>query len=355
MDRISDYDYELPPELIASTPAAVRDAARMLVVDRASGTLSHATVRDLPGFLRPRDCLVVNDTRVIPARLLGRRTATGGRWEGLFLGTTPSGDWRLLSHSRGRLLEGESVTVVPVHRADAQESLTLTLLGREPEGVFVFHPEGGGSLPGSAIETLQQFGTVPLPPYIARDVATPDDFERYQTTYARNPGAVAAPTAGLHLTPELLSQCEAKGVGRAAVTLHVGVGTFRPVSVEQLDDHRMHSEWCDVPGETVVRIRATRAAGGRVIAVGTTTVRTLESASRSGELREWQGETDIFIRPPWTFRSVDVLLTNFHLPRSTLLVLVSAFAGRELIRQAYETAIAERYRFFSYGDAMLIV
>ena len=351
MNRITDYDYELPPELIASTPAAQRDAARLLVVDRATSSLSHRTVRDLPELLRPRDCLVVNDTRVLPARLLGKRTATGGRWEGLFLGTTPAGDWRLLSQSRGRLLEGEQVTVIAAHAGGAAP-LELTLLEREPEGgVFVFRP----AVSEPALDLLQRYGTVPLPPYIERELATPDDFERYQTTYAARPGAVAAPTAGLHLTPELFQRCEARRIARASVTLHVGIGTFRPVSVERLDDHRMHAEWCEVPQATVERLRETREAGGRIVAVGTTTVRTLESAARAGKLTPWQGETDIFIRPSWTFRSVDCLLTNFHLPRSTLLVLVSALAGRELIRKAYEEAISQRYRFFSYGDAMLIV
>ncbi|MCC7419417.1 MAG: tRNA preQ1(34) S-adenosylmethionine ribosyltransferase-isomerase QueA [Planctomycetaceae bacterium] len=349
MDRLSDYDYSLPPGLIATAPPAEREAARLLVVHRRSQRWEHATIRDLPQFLRPGDCLVLNDTRVLPARLRGLREATGGKWEGLYLSSRKDGCWRLLSHSRGRLLDREFVDVT--HASDPSHRLRLQLIEREADGVFVFRPESERSF----LDLLDEFGTVPLPPYIGRDEPTAADRERYQTMFAREPGSVAAPTAGLHFTPELFARCADQGVQRATVTLHVGVGTFRPVNVENLADHHMHSEWCTVPEVTVRQIDATRSAGGRVVAVGTTTVRTLESAAREGSLRPWQGETNIFIRPPWTFRTIDALLTNFHLPKSTLLILISALAGRDLILAAYQAAIEARYRFFSYGDAMLIL
>lgn len=351
MESLSDYDYELPEELIAAEPLPERDQSRLLVVDRAAQGWHHRGIRDLPEFLRPGDCLVLNDTQVIPARLLGERTATGGKWEGLFLGTTTAGQWRLIGQSRGALRPGETVTVRPAHHPESSETLVLTLLDREADGVWHARP----NREEGALELLARFGTVPLPPYIRRKLASAQDWQRYQTTYSRHPGAVAAPTAGLHFTPELLDACRARGVETAFVTLHVGIGTFRPIAVERLSDHHMHAEWCAVPPETADRVNATRAAGGRIIAVGTTTVRTLESLGRDGTLRAGQGETDLFIRPPYAFRMVDGLLTNFHLPRSTLLVLVSALAGRELIRRAYAAAIAERYRFFSYGDAMPIL
>jgi S-adenosylmethionine:tRNA ribosyltransferase-isomerase len=349
MDRLSDYDYSLPPELIATAPPAEREGARLLVVRRQEQRWEHATIRDLPHLLRSGDCLVLNDTRVLPARLRGLREATSGKWEGLYLSNRADGCWRLLSHSRGRLLEREFVQVTA--SGDPARRLRLQLIEREADGVFVFRPESDRPF----LDLLEEFGTVPLPPYIGRDEPTAADRERYQTTFAREPGSVAAPTAGLHFTPELFAQCDQRGVQRGTVTLHVGVGTFRPVSVENLADHHMHSEWCTVPDETVRRIHDTRAAGGRVVAVGTTTVRTLESAAREGTLATWQGETNIFIRPPWSFQTIDALLTNFHLPKSTLLMLVSALAGRDLILAAYQAAIEARYRFFSYGDAMLIL
>jgi len=227
----------------------------------------------------------------------------------------------------------------------------LRLVARDADGQWTAAPESSGD----PLVILGDFGTVPLPPYIGRDLADASDWDRYQTTFARQPGAVAAPTAGLHFTPALLDECRAAGVGTAFVTLHVGVGTFRPIAVDRLSEHHMHSEWCDVPEATVAALQATRLRGGRIVAVGTTSVRSLESAARDGELRPWSGSTDIFIHPPYRFRSVDALLTNFHLPRSTLLVLVSTFAGTDFIRRAYSLAGTERYRFYSYGDAMLIV
>jgi len=346
-DRLSTYDYSLPEDLIAKTPLPTRDASRLLVVSRGSGQIRHLLIRDLPDLLAPSDCLVLNNTRVLPARLIGHRVATGGKWEGLYLGNDAQGRWRMIGQTRGYLQSGESVAIT-----NAKERLQLTLKAREPDGVFVFSPD----LPESAVDLLTRFGQLPLPPYFDRKTPDADDLERYQTVYAAAPGSIAAPTAGLHFTPELLARCEARGIRRAAVTLHVGLGTFRPVSAENLAEHVMHSEWCDLRDDTVQAIDRVRTLGGRVVAVGTTSLRTLESAAQIHDpLQPWQGETQLFVRPPYQFRVVDALLTNFHLPKSTLLMLVSAFAGVELIRRAYQEAIRERYRFFSYGDAMLLL
>lgn len=352
-DKLSNYDYELPAELIAKQPLPERDASRLLVLDRKTGSIRHRGIRDLPGLLSAGDCLVLNNSRVLPARLFGVRTKTGGKWEGLFLGSTPEGLWRLIGQTRGYLRLDETVTMTSA----TGETLILTLIRKEVDGVCQFQT----SLPESFLDLLQRFGTVPLPPYMDRKQATASDWERYQTTYALHPGSVAAPTAGLHFTPGLLNECRARGIGRAEVTLHVGIGTFRPVSVENLAEHQMHSEWCELPADTACKLATTRAAGGRIICVGTTSLRTLESAwntaasvSQPG-FHEWAGETNLFIRPPYEFHAADVLLTNFHLPKSTLLMLVMAFGGIELVREAYRSAIAERYRFFSYGDAMLIL
>jgi len=351
MNELHQYDYHLPEELIAGSPLEQRDKARLLVVDRSNAKLQHRLVCELPDLLAEHDCLVLNDTQVIPARLLGRRAATGGKWEGLYLGTNAAKTWRLIGQTRGKLEIGEKVVVYPAHAPESGDELWLTLLERQPGNVWVARPDSEQS----ALELLRRYGTVPLPPYIGRKLATPDDWSRYQTTYARRPGAVAAPTAGLHFTPDLFEQCHLRGIGSAFVTLHVGLGTFRPIEAENLSDHRMHSEWCEVSRETAERIRATKRQGGRVVAVGTTTVRTLETAPCSPEIDAWQGETDLFIRPPYKFQIVDALLTNFHLPKSSLMVMVSAFAGIELIQRAYACAIREQYRFYSYGDAMLIL
>lgn len=352
-DQLVTYDYLLPEDLIAKEPLPIRDASRLMVLDRTSQTLTHRTIRDLPDLLRTGDCLVLNNSLVLPARLFGVRTATQGKWEGLYLNSTPSGLWRLIGQTRGYLRPNELITIT---NSDG-ESLQLRLIEKEAEGVCQFEP----SSTGTVLELLQRFGTVPLPPYMNRKQATPADWERYQTTYARHPGSVAAPTAGLHFTPELLETCAQRGICRAEVTLHVGVGTFRPVAVENLSEHTMHSEWCELSVAAANLLNETRNQGGRVVAIGTTSLRTLESACRATSLlkpegfREWQGETDLFIRPKYSFASTDVLLTNFHLPKSTLLMLVAAFAGLDFVLEAYRTAIAERYRFFSYGDAMLIL
>ncbi|MEX2286996.1 MAG: tRNA preQ1(34) S-adenosylmethionine ribosyltransferase-isomerase QueA [Planctomycetaceae bacterium] len=353
MDELRHYDYDLPAELIASEPLAQRDSARLLVVNRHTGTFTHHKIRELPALLRSGDRLVLNDTRVLPARLFGTRTTTGGKWEGLYLSSDAAGRWRMLSQSRGKLQVGEKIAIHPAHGEQPSETsrLELTLVTKDDDGVWTFQP----SLADNAVELLLRFGTVPLPPYIHRALPTADDWQRYQTTYARRFGAVAAPTAGLHFTPELLQECRDKGIDQTYVTLHVGIGTFRPIDVENLADHRMHAEWCELSPEAADEINRTREADGRIVAVGTTSVRTLESAARDEKVQAWSGETDLFIRPPYTFRAVDCLLTNFHLPKSTLLVLVSAFAGLELTRAAYQAAIDARYRFYSYGDAMLIL
>jgi S-adenosylmethionine:tRNA ribosyltransferase-isomerase len=337
------FDYELPSDLIAQEPAPERDQARLLVVRRSDGSLHHHVVTDLPALLDPGDLLVLNDTQVLPARLLGRRARTGGKWEGLFLCQHPDGLWELMSQTRGRLTEGETIDVAP-------GPLRLELIGRSGA-----HWLARPSEAGSSVELLQRYGHVPLPPYIRKGRAEPGDRERYQTVYAKRAGAVAAPTAGLHFTPHLLERLGQRGIQTAVVTLHVGLGTFQPIQAEDFRQHRMHREWGELPAATAEAIAKRRQSGKRVVAVGTTTVRLLETVAATGEIRPWSGETDLYIYPPYEFRAVDTLLTNFHLPRSTLLLLVGAFAGVELLRKAYETAIAERYRFFSYGDAMLIL
>lgn len=345
---ISQYDYELPKRLIAQQPLKRRSDARLLVVDRASASLQHHHIRDLPNLLAPGDCLVINDTRVVPARLVGFRAATGGRWEGLFLSADEQGNWRLLAKTRGKLQAGEHIEIANEH---LQKAFSIRLVLKEPEGSWIAKPD----VSGDPLALLERVGRVPLPPYIRGGEMVAADRERYQTVYADKPGSVAAPTAGLHFTPELLKRLEAGGVATARVTLHVGLDTFRPVTTDTLEAHRMHSEWCQVTPEVVEMIGRTKASRGRTVAVGTTSVRVLETAARSGGLEPFCGPTDLFIRPPYEFRAVDALLTNFHLPRTTLLVLVRTFGGDELVRQAYEEAIREEYRFYSYGDAMLIL
>lgn len=353
-DEAEHYDFELPPELIAQQPVAVRSDARLLVVCRGRGELEHAHVRDLPDYVLPADCLVVNDSRVIPARLWGYRQATGGRWQGLFLSSSEPDIWRVLCKTRGKLQPGERITLVDRQGVSA---VSLRMLARLEGGAWAVRVESGLD----TWELLQRVGRVPLPPYIRRGQMVEDDLRWYQTVYADRPGSVAAPTAGLHLTDSLLHQLQRQGTRLTRVTLHVGLGTFRPLAVERLDAHEMHAEWGELTADTAATLNQVRADGGRIVAVGTTSVRVLESAaaqlggSASAPLSAWSGETRLFIRPPYNFRAVDVLLTNFHLPRSTLLVLVRTLGGDELIRRAYAEAIRERYRFYSYGDAMLIL
>lgn len=349
------FDYEVPRRLVAQEPLRHRADARLMVVDRRRQSVDHYHVRDLPHLLPDGDRLVLNDTRVIPAQLAGSRSQTGGRWQGLFIAATPDGNWRILCKTRGRLNPGEAVTLVD---REGRQSVKLRLLERQEEGQWLAQPESDEP----TVALLERLGRVPLPPYIRGGNMVDSDVGSYQTVFARQPGAIAAPTAGLHFTNELLKALEARGIGNSKVTLHVGLGTFRPIEAEVIEDHRMHTEWGEITEVTAAALNATRAAGGRVIAVGTTVTRVLETAMlRAGTPADrravpaWQGDTDLFIRAPFEFRVVDALLTNFHFPRTTLLLLVQAFGGAELIARAYETAIREEYRFYSYGDAMLIV
>jgi S-adenosylmethionine:tRNA ribosyltransferase-isomerase len=336
---VEEFDYELPGELIAQEALPERDAGRLLVLPREEGDPQHRRVRDLPGLLRAGDVVVVNDARVIPARLRGRKEGTGGKVEVLLVEPLGGADWLALAQSSKPLRPG---AVVEAHGA------RLTVVALRGEGEIVVRLP----LDGEALWSyLEEAGEMPLPPYIERP-ALPEDRERYQTIFARERGAVAAPTAGLHFTPRLLEELSDRGVRLAKVTLHVGPGTFLPVRSRKVEEHRMHRERYHVPAATV---EAVAAAQGRVIAVGTTVLRTLEAAHAGEGLREGPGSTDLFITPGYRFRAVQGLLTNFHLPRSTLLMLVSAFAGLPRIRAAYREAVARRYRFFSYGDAMLIV
>jgi S-adenosylmethionine:tRNA ribosyltransferase-isomerase len=335
---LADFDYALPPELIAQHPLPERSESRLL--DGTGDVPVDRTVAELPSLLEPGDLLVVNDTRVVRARFFGRK-ASGGAVEVLVERALPDTRHEVLAHLRaskapraGQLLR----------LADAFD---VEVLGRGGPDDALFHL----SLPADPFELMQRHGHVPLPPYIAH-ADDAEDERRYQTVFAAKPGAVAAPTAALHLDEPLLARIEARGVRRASVTLHVGAGTFQPVRVDDIAGHRMHHEWFEVPQATVDAITVTKARGGHVVAVGTTSVRALESAARDGALRAMRGDTDIFITPGFRFRVVDRLLTNFHLPKSTLLMLVSAFAGHERVTALYRHAVAQRYRFFSYGDAM---
>ncbi|MCW8806903.1 MAG: tRNA preQ1(34) S-adenosylmethionine ribosyltransferase-isomerase QueA [Rhodanobacter sp.] len=336
----SDFDFELPPELIAQAPLPERSASRMLLLDVAADTRQDRMFRELPELLRAGDLLVFNDTRVLPARLHGRKS-TGGEVEILIERVTGAHEATVQLGVSKKPKEGARIEL-----ADGSHALVL---GRD-EGFFRLRFEA----PEPLEKLLLKLGEMPLPPYIERQ-ADASDTERYQTVFAREPGAVAAPTAGLHFDQAMLAALRERGVDFGYVTLHVGAGTFQPVRTDDLRDHRMHREWLNVGAHLIGQIRRARANGGRVIAVGTTVVRALESASKNGQLHPFAGETQIFIFPGYRFSSVDGLLTNFHLPQSTLLMLVSALAGREFMLDAYRHAVEQRYRFFSYGDAMLIL
>ncbi len=348
----SDFDYDLPGQLIAQEPAHPRDSSRLMVLDRRSGRRGHHVFTDLPGLLRPGDLLVVNDTRVVAARFACRR-ATGGRIEGLLLRERSIGTWEVMLKGAGRCRLGEELTVC------GDDAVGLTLSANAGAGIWTVEvrPAEG------AAELLDRVGKTPLPPYIRRPgkMADAEDRLAYQTAYAACPGAVAAPTAGLHLTDAVLAALAAGGVERRSVTLHVGLGTFAPVKVEDLARHPMHEEWYEITQPTADAVDAARASGRRIVAVGTTSVRVLESAAAAGPPGARQGWTDLFIRPPAEFRAVDALLTNFHQPRSTLLMLVAAFCspgstdGVGVILDAYAEAVRLGYRFYSYGDAMLIL
>jgi S-adenosylmethionine:tRNA ribosyltransferase-isomerase len=340
--RTADFDYHLPPELIAQRPTARRDASRLLVVERATQRLLHHVFSDLPDLLAPGDLLVVNDSRVRAARLRGTRLPGGGTVELLLLQQAGPEEWLCLARPAKRLRLGTEVVF-----GQGQLRGTVQAVMEDGQRLVRFIPVD------RSLDALRAaLGELPLPPYIH---AYPEDPERYQTVYARELGSVAAPTAGLHFTSELLQRLAHKGVQAASVTLHVGLGTFKPVQTETIAAHRMHAEYGVLPAPTAAAIAATRRAGHHIVAVGTTAVRVLESAALAGQMEGWSGWTDIFIYPGFQFQVCDALITNFHLPRSTLLMLVSAFAGKPLIEQAYGEAVAQRYRFFSFGDAMLIL
>ena len=336
----SDFYFDLPEELIAQTPLERRDASRLLVLNKKTGELEHRHFYDLPEYLHEGDCLVMNDSRVLPARLLGCRSS-GGSVELVLLRDLGEGKWECLSRPGRKTKPGTELSF-----GDGELTATVLAVTEGGNRIVQFHYEG------IFLEVLERLGKMPLPPYIKAEL---NDAERYQTVYSREVGSAAAPTAGLHFTQELLQKLADKGVRLCYVTLHVGLGTFRPVKEEEIEDHPMHAEFCMIPEETARIVNETKKNGGRVIAVGTTSCRTLESfASADGALSPSSGWTDIFIYPGYTFKCIDALITNFHLPESTLIMLVSALAGRETILHAYETAVKERYRFFSFGDAMLI-
>jgi S-adenosylmethionine:tRNA ribosyltransferase-isomerase len=341
--QTSDFDFSLPDELIAQHPVEPRDRSRLMVVRRKEGRWEHRSFHELPELLDAGDVLVRNNTRVVPARLIGHREETGGKWEGLFLRTLPDGAWEVLATTRGRPMAGERVVV--------GHGLRLILVEKGEGGRWIVRAEADE--PASAL--LDLHGQVPLPPYIRKGREGPGDRLRYQTLYARVPGAVAAPTAGLHFTDAVFERLAARGIAVVDATLHVGLGTFRPIEAERIEDHTLHAEWAELTASAVAVLAERRSRGGRIVAVGTTSARILETAAASGRVMAFAGESALYLRPGHTFLGLDALVTNFHLPRSSLLVLVSALAGVDLIRAAYAEAIRERYRFYSYGDAMLIL
>ena len=336
----SEFSVDLPQELIAQTPLPRRDASRLMLLDKVTGEISHRHFYELPSLLQAGDCLVMNDSRVIPARLFGVRP-TGGAVEVVLLRDLGGSRWECLTRPGRKTPPGTQISF-------GEGELTAEVVSAGADGNKILRFDYQGIF----LEVLDRLGQMPLPPYIKTKL---QDKERYQTVYARDPGSAAAPTAGLHFTPELLQALRDKGVSLCWLTLHVGLGTFRPVKEENIEDHPMHAEYCVIPPETAETINAARAAGGRIIAVGTTSCRTLESfAAEDGTITSRSGWTDIFIYPGYRFKAIDALITNFHLPESTLIMLVSALAGRENVLNAYKAAVEERYRFFSFGDAMFI-
>jgi len=338
--KTSDFYYHLPEELIAQTPLKQRDSSRLMHVTRENGGIEHLVFSDIIDYLQPGDCIVMNDSRVLPARLIGNRP-TGGAVEVLLLKELHDNQWECLVRPGKKLKTGQKIVF-------GNGELNAEIIDVLEDGNRIVQFQYDGIF----LEILEQLGKMPLPPYIKEEL---QDNERYQTVYSRELGSAAAPTAGLHFTKELLEKIKAKGVSEAFVTLHVGLGTFRPVKVEDVTNHHMHSELCMINAETAELLNKTKESGGRVICVGTTSCRTLESlVNPDGSFSEKSAWTDIFIYPGYHFKAMDALITNFHLPESTLIMLVSAFAGKELIMKAYETAVQERYRFFSFGDAMFI-
>jgi len=342
--KISLFDYDLPEELIAQFPLPKRDESRLMVLDRRTETISHHIFSQLPDFLNNGDLLVMNNTKVIPARLIGKKEKTGGDVEILLLSVMANGLWKALVKHSSRIKYGSKVIF-------GDGRLTARILDKteSQERLIKFETDGN---PKKLIEEL---GKPPLPPYIKREIE-PEDKERYQTIYAKEEGAVAAPTAGLHFTEAVFENLKVKGIDRVEITLHVGLGTFQPVKTENVEDHIIHEEIFSIPSEVAKRINETRSKGGKIVAVGTTTVRALESSiDANGEIIPRSGSTNIYIYPGFKFRAVDAMITNFHLPKSTLIMLVCAFAGRDFVMRAYHSAIKEKYRFYSYGDAMLIL
>ncbi len=339
------FNYDLPPELIAQHPPERRELARMMVLHRDSGTVEHRTITDITTYLRAPDVVVLNNTKVVPARIFGHKASSGGKVEVLLLEESAPGEWKVLMKASRRPKIGDELAL-----CSGKVKATMLYDGEQGEAVLKIDSDR------PLMEILDEEGVPPLPPYITRKNQTREQIEtdkqRYQTVYASEPGAAAAPTAGLHFTPELFDKLAANGIHKAELTLHVGLGTFRPVSADLITDHEMHHERYAISSDAAETINAARQSGGRVIAVGSTSVRTLESVV---PIRKAEGATNIFIYPPYDFRNVDAILTNFHLPRSTLLMMMSAFAGREQMLEAYQVAVAEKYRFFSYGDCMLML
>ena len=341
MMKTSDFFYDLPQELIAQTPAEPRDSSRLLVLNRKTGEIQHRCFSNILDYLNPGDLLVVNNSRVIPARLFGKRTDTGGDVELLLLSQHKTNVWETLVKPGKRAKEGAEISF-----GNGILTGRITAVKEDGNRIITFDCQE------NIYALLDKIGQMPLPPYITEKL---QDKERYQTVYSKDLGSAAAPTAGLHFTPELLSRVQEKGIGIAEITLHVELGTFRPVKVDDVTQHHMHTEWYHIPKEAADKINHTKQLGGRIICVGTTSCRTLESAAQKGPLQETSGDTDIFIYPGYKFHIMDGLITNFHLPESTLIMLVSAFCGYENTMHAYHVAVKERYRFFSFGDAMLIL
>ncbi|MGD6816688.1 tRNA preQ1(34) S-adenosylmethionine ribosyltransferase-isomerase QueA [Metabacillus sp. 113a] len=341
--KVDLFDFNLPEELIAQVPLEKRDASRLMVLDKHSGTINHGTFPDISSYLEPGDCLVLNDTRVLPARLFGMKEDTGAKIEVLLLKQAEGDTWETLIKPAKRVREGTIITF-------GDGKLTAKCVEEQEHGGRTLH----FSYDGIFYEVLESLGEMPLPPYIKEQL---DDRERYQTVFSREAGSAAAPTAGLHFTEEILNGLQEKGVSVAYITLHVGLGTFRPVSAETVEEHEMHAEFYQMTEGTARLLNETKANGGRIISVGTTSTRTLETiaSAHEGTFREENGWTSIFIYPGYEFKAIDGMLTNFHLPKSSLIMLVSSLAGRENVLRAYETAVSERYRFFSFGDAMLIL
>lgn len=341
--KLTDYDYELPEELIAQHPRQKRDAARLMVLDRQTRKIHHTQFSQIGKFLPPRSLLVINNTKVIPARLIGRKLTTGGKVEVLLTRQKGTNTWEALVKPGRRVTHGTSIVF-------GEGGLTGKILAKSPRGLYTIRFKYDGDFQ----EMLDQVGRVPLPPYIKRE-PNRHDKQEYQSVYAKEAGAIAAPTAGLHFTLELIDKLKRDGIHHVALTLHVGLGTFQPVKVEEIEMHKMHSEYFSLSPTSAHQINDAKKEGREIVAIGTTSVRALETVAADANVNPYQGYTDIFIYPGYQFKAVDALVTNFHLPKSTLLMLVSAFAEREFILKAYQEAIAQKYRFYSYGDAMLIL